>query len=125
MAEARADVDEARGAAFNVMDKLYANPRRALDGMQAYSKKYGDEALVKKLEQDPAYFGTTRGYPGSGTAASLQGFKDRALSKELAVKIPTLVKAAITVENKLLDMQRGYAETGPSGPNRGKDGMDF
>ena len=125
MAEAMADVDEARGAAHVAMDSLYANPRRALTNMQAYSVKNGDAALVKKLQEYPAFFGTLKGYPGSGTAASMQGFKDRANSKDLAAKIPALVETAIKAENRLLALERGYAQRGPSGPDRSRGGPDL
>lgn len=125
MAEAIANMDEARGAAHNAMDSLYANPRGALNKMQAYSKKHGDAALVKKLEADPAYFGIFRGRLGSGTEFSLQGFKERAVSKEFGTKISALVKSAVDAENKVLDIERGYSRRGPSGPDRDKDGPDL
>ncbi|TCQ16376.1 hypothetical protein [Rhizobium sp. PP-CC-3G-465] len=124
--KAQADVDVKRQETIIAAKNVYANPRNALSSMMDYSRKHGDGALVTKLEQDPNHFGAMKGHFGSGDALSLQGMRDKKLSKEIVLQLPGLVKETLEADNKLLALERSLADSGrSSGLARGKDGIDF
>lgn len=112
---AKADLAEKRGAMLNDMDQIYADPVKAAKAISEFVKDTkSDKALIEKLETYPAYFGTTKGMPGSGNFLTLDGAKDRAAAKEYVQGLPERAKALQAAENKLYDLQRAFHDDTPS-----------
>jgi hypothetical protein len=127
MIEAQANAQEKRGAALRAIDAIYTNPRAAFKIMQKYLRDNGEAAFLSKLEKDPTYFGGTRGHVGSGKFLSVEGFKERAIVKEVQPTLLPLIRATMEAEGKYLDQERAYfgnsRTEGRGGPDRG--GPDF
>jgi len=122
MVKSQTDAQERRGEALRAVDKIYNNPREAYKIMQKYLADTSEKAFLSKLEKDPTYFGGMKGYPGSGKSLSLEGFKDRAVVKEVLPTLTPLIRATMAAEKVYLDQEKAYfsGRSGAlSGPERG------
>lgn len=125
MIEAQGDSDEKRGSILRDLDNIYDDPKTAYREMLRF--RSGQKALVEKLENNPAFFGTMKGHLGSESGL-LRGGKERNIAKDLAKSLPAKVQAAIACDNRYLDVKRAFLEAGGSlseGRSKGKDGIDF
>ncbi|MFB2553788.1 hypothetical protein [Ensifer soli] len=123
LVSSQVDLDQKREECMIAARNIYASPRESVKAMMKYSAKAGDAALVSKLEADPSYFGTMKGYPGSGNSLSIQGMKDRGLAKEEAKLLPGLIRDALAADNKVLSLEQALEARG--GLDKGKGGLDF
>lgn len=123
LVQARADYDERRGAAMEVLSQFYVNPRAALSNMQRYINKHSDEAFLAKVEKDHASFGGTRGHIGSGKALTLEGAQQRAIVKSLKDQVPRVLKDVLDADKRVLALERAvYGPPGDAALSRGKGG---
>ncbi|KSV67254.1 hypothetical protein N182_34040 [Sinorhizobium sp. GL2] len=109
---AKATVDEFRASMFGTLSYIYVDHIGAFYRMRDFVQergKAGEAALVKKLEEDPAFFGTTKGHLGSPTFLKFSGFSDRADVAAVVGSLPAKVRAVQDAENRLHDLQVAFS----------------
>ncbi|TPK79030.1 hypothetical protein FJ936_30080 [Mesorhizobium sp. B2-4-13] len=115
LAEARADMG--RG-----LEKIYDNPQRAFDGIADFYKSKGEGALMKKLEQDPAYFGAKNGHLGSSSFLTWGAGDKRAVAADVAKGLPGKVKGVVDLEQKVENLRKAlHGEEMDFTPGGGRD----
>lgn len=105
---------------------IYVNPGAALVGMGKFMRDNSPEALVKKIESFPNYFGAMRAHMFEKNFLTAKGIDERAKAKTMAKDLPAKIKDYHLQERRVEAMRRATNGDGiqfPSGLR--KDGPEI